>query len=220
MQRDDRLRETLRRRLSGAAVQTLDASGLRRAAVVLAVVDAGLGADLPGFARRAAWSTEAAVVLTRRAVALSRHAGQWALPGGRIDSGETAAAAALRELHEELGLHLEPSCLLGTLDDYATRSGYVITPFVAWAGGAPSFTPDAGEVASVHRIPLAELLRDDAPLLDPPHEGHQHPVLRMPLGEHWVAAPTAALLYQFREWCLLGRPTRVAHFDQPRFTWR
>ena len=126
------------------------------------------------------------------------------------------------ELHEELGLQLPPTSVLGQLDDYTTRSGYVITPFVLWAalGSEPALTLDPAEVASAHRIPLTELLRADAPLLDPPHAGHHQPVLRMPLGAHWVAAPTAAVLYQFSEWCLHGRPTRVAHFDQPRFTWR
>jgi hypothetical protein len=63
------------------------------------------------------------------------------------------------------------------------------------------------------------MLRDDAPLLN--HvKGAEHPVLRMPVGERWIAAPTAAFIYQFREWCLLDRPTRVAHFDQPVFAWK
>ena len=46
------------------------------------------------------------------------------------------------------------------------------------------------------------------------------PILRMPVGDNWIAAPTAAILYQFREVCILGRDTRVAHFDQPAFAWR
>ena len=220
MKRNDALRETLRGRLAACPIRMLQAAGLRRAAVVLAIVDAGPGAELPGFAEHTAWSDDAAFLLTRRAAVMNRHAGQWALPGGRIDDGETALAAALRELQEELGLHALPEAIIGMLDDYATRSGYVITPFVLWADGAAELRPDPAEVASAHRIPLAELLRSDAPMLDPPHEGHEHPVLRMPLGEHWVAAPTAAILYQFRERALLGHDTPVAHFDQPRFTWR
>ena len=146
MKRTDALREMLRSQLEACPVRVLHASGLRRAAVVLAVVDAGHGADLPGFAEHAAWSDEAAVLLTRRAAAMNRHAGQWALPGGRIDAGETAPAAALRELQEELGLHADPDSVIGTLDDYATRSGYVITPFVLWAGSAPDLQPDPAEV--------------------------------------------------------------------------
>lgn len=220
MLRDEALCQTLRARLQAMPAQAIEGGELKRAAVVLAVVDAGHGADLPGFATHVRWSSEAALLLTRRAARMNRHAGQWALPGGRIDEGELPQAAALRELHEELGLSLPAEAVLGTLDDYATRSGFVITPFVVWAGAAPTLVPDAAEVAGAHRIPLLELLREDAPLLDPPHPGHVHPVLRMPLGEHWVAAPTAAILYQFAQQCLLGRPTRVAHFDQPRFTWR
>jgi 8-oxo-dGTP pyrophosphatase MutT (NUDIX family) len=141
------------------------------------------------------------------------------MPGGRIDAGESPEQAALRELAEEVGLMLQPQSVLGRLDDYATRSGYVITPVVVWAGAAREVMPNAAEVASIHRIALQELLRADAPVLN--HvRGAEHPVLRMPIGERWIAAPTAAFLYQFREWCVLGRDTRVAHFDQPAFAWR
>jgi 8-oxo-dGTP pyrophosphatase MutT (NUDIX family) len=218
--RDEALRQKLRDRLQATPARAIESSALQRAAVVLAVVDAGHGADLSGFAAHAQWSSEAALLLTRRAARMNRHAGQWALPGGRIDAGETPQAAALRELREELGLSVPAEAVLGVLDDYATRSGFVITPFVVWAGSTPQMAPDPAEVAGAHRIPLQELLREDAPLLDPPHPGHVHPVLRMPLGDQWVAAPTAAILYQFAQQCLLGRPTPVAHFDQPRFTWR
>ena len=62
-------------------------------------------------------------------------------------------------------------------------------------------------------------VRDDAPILNQVR-GAEHPVLRMPVGNAWIAAPTAAFIYQFREWILLGRATRVAHFDQPVFAWK
>ena len=91
-----------------------------------------------------------------------------------------------------------------------------MTPVVVWAGAAPALRADPGEVASIHRIPVNEFMRADAPLLDAIGDS-AHPVLRMPVGQHWIAAPTAAVLYQFRELCIAGRPTRVAHFEQPLF---
>jgi 8-oxo-dGTP pyrophosphatase MutT (NUDIX family) len=209
----------LRERLGRHDVHAIDLGGRRHAAVAVVVTEAGFGAEVPGTPVHARWSTDTALLLTRRASGLSSHAGQWAMPGGRIDAGESPEQAALRELHEEVGLALGRDAVCGRLDDYATRSGYVITPVVVWAGAARELTPNADEVASVHRIPASELLRSDAPLLN--HvKGADHPVLRMPVGERWIAAPTAAFIYQFREWCLLERDTRVAHFDQPFFAWR
>lgn len=197
----------------------LPLDGRRHAAVALVVCDEAHGADIPGLPAHAQWSREPALLLTRRAAGLNRHAGQWAFPGGRIDGDETPEQAALRELDEEVGLRLPPEAVLGRLDDYATRSGYVITPVLAWAGPAEGLRPNPAEVASIHRLPWRELLRDDAPLLNHPRAA-EHPVLRMPVGNSWIAAPTAAFLYQFSEWLLRGRLTRVAHFDQPYFAWR
>jgi mutator protein MutT len=177
------------------------------------------GADLPALPHHDVWSDAPALLLTRRAETLRSHAGQWAFPGGRIDAGESPEQAALRELAEEVGVVRDAASVLGRLDDYATRSGYVITPVVVWVGAAHEAAPQEAEVASIHRIPLTEFLRDDAPLLNQVR-GAEHPVLRMPVGERWIAAPSAAFIYQFRELCLLGRPTRVAHFDQPVFAWK
>ncbi len=208
-----------RQRLNAFATRAIDPEGRRRAAVAVTLTDEGAGAQIEGLPEHAAWQQSPALLLTRRADHLRAHAGQWAMPGGRIDDGESPEQAALRELHEEVGVALEPAAVLGRLDDYATRSGYVITPVVVWAGPAREATPNPAEVASIHRLPLAELLRPDAPLLN--HvKGADHPVLRMPIGTRWIAAPTAAFLYQFREWCVFGRETRVAHFDQPAFAWR
>lgn len=188
------------------------------AAVTLTVVEQGFGADLEGFPVHDAWRCEAALVLTRRAAHLRRHAGQWALPGGRLDPGETFEQSALRELEEEVGLALGPDAILGTLDDFTTRSGFVMTPVVVWGGQARELTPNPGEVASIHRIPLAELMRPDAPRLET-QKGSDQPVLRMPIGEGAIAAPTAALLYQFREVLMRELDTRVDHFEQPHFAW-
>lgn len=211
--------DQLRARLARVEVLSLDAAGRRGAAVAVPVTEAGFGADLPGLPSHGRWSDQPALLLTRRALSLRSHAGQWAMPGGRIDAGETPEQAALRELAEEVGLVLEADAVLGRLDDYATRSGFVVTPVVVWAGAARDVVPNADEVASIHRIPLQEFLRPDAPLLNQV-AGAEHPVLRMPVGKAWIAAPTAAFIYQFREWCLLERDTRVAHFDQPVFAWK
>jgi mutator protein MutT len=211
--------DRLRQQLANFQALPLPTEGRRRAAVALVVVQEGLGADVPGLRRPEAWSTAPALLLTRRAARLNSHAGQWALPGGRMDEGETPEDAARRELQEEVGLALDAGAVLGRLDDYATRSGYVITPVLLWGGEARHLQANEAEVASIHRIATQELLRADAPLLNTV-PGAEHPVLRMPVGDSWIAAPTAAFLYQFREWLLCGRATRVAHLDQPRFAWR
>jgi 8-oxo-dGTP pyrophosphatase MutT (NUDIX family) len=217
MQVDATLRALIAAHLGRFTVQAPPAGG-KAAAVALAVVDEGFGADLPGLPRHREWQGRAALILTRRSSRLRNHAGQWALPGGRIDEGESPEATALREMREEVGLDLDPSAVLGRLDDFVTRSGFAMTPVVIWAGARRDLVPNVDEVDSIHRIPVAEFLRADAPLLDPTPDGA--PVLRMPVGDSWIAAPTAAILYQFREVCLLGRETRVAHYEQPAFAWR
>lgn len=219
MRRDAALKRRILRHLGGFERHAASDAAARAAAVAVAIADEGDGAHLAGIPAPPGWSTEAALILTRRAGHLHRHAGQWALPGGRIDEGETPEQAALRELHEEVGLRLEPSSILGRLDDFVTRSGYAITPVLVWAGPARTMVANPHEVHSIHRIPVREFLRADAPMLEHRADAAQ-PVLRMPVGESWIAAPTAAILYQFRELCLLGRPTRVAHFEQPRFAWK
>ena len=188
-------------------------------AVALAITDTGYGGDVPGLDAHESWSNDAAIIMTRRAPGLRSHAGQWAFPGGRMDEGETPEETARREMQEEIHLALGPDDVIGRLDDFETRSGYVMTPVVFWAGAGQALKANPHEVASIHRIPLGELLREDAPLLTQIPE-NDHPVLRMPIGESWIAAPTAALLYQFREVCLFGRETRVSHFEQPYFAWR
>jgi 8-oxo-dGTP pyrophosphatase MutT (NUDIX family) len=216
LQFGSRLRELVETNLRDFAVHAAGPGAHRTAAVAVAITEEGTGADLPGIAAPPRWSTRAALILTRRAAGLGNHPGQWALPGGRVDPGESPEQAALREMAEEVGLLLDPCAVLGRLDDFTSRSGFVITPVVVWAGRAAELTPNPAEVASIHRIPISEFLRADAPLLET-LEGSEHPVLRMPVGERAIAAPTAAVLYQFREVCLFGRPTRVAHFEQPLF---
>lgn len=216
---NNRLRETIQSRLYGFDVEPVELSGRAHAAVAFAVIPCQLDALIGDIGFNPGNFDEAGFLLTTRSARLSSHASQRAFPGGRLDDGENAEQAALRELHEEVGIKLDASAVMGRLDDYATRSGYVISPIVVWLEDLSALNPNADEVALVHQVPLSELLRDDAPLLDKPDSSDQ-PALRMPLGNDWFAAPSAAIAYQFREVALLGRHTRVAHFDQPRFAWQ
>ena len=200
------LRARIEANLAAFERRVIADDSLRHAAVAIVIVDDG--------------GKEAALLLTTRPEGLRRHGGQYALPGGRLDEGETAREAALRELEEELGLTLGEERIIGTLDDYPTRSGFCITPVVVWGGEAGAIHPDPEEVDQVYHIPLADLLSPDIPHLEPGPD--DHPILSAPLATlgHQVFAPTAAMLYQFREVALLGRATRVAHYDQPAFAWK
>ncbi|MFY0615462.1 MAG: CoA pyrophosphatase [Hyphomicrobiaceae bacterium] len=163
----------------------------------------------------------ACLLLTRRSTKMRRHAGQYALPGGRVDDDETFQDAALRELSEELGLSYDSTSVLGTLDDYRTRSGFRIRPFVIWGGSLAEMRPDPIEVAVVFQVPLGDLDSPEIPRLMP-SDDPSRPILGAPIAVtgHVVHAPTAALIYQFREVAMHGRATRVAHFEQPEFAWK
>jgi len=216
---DQSLLDLITRNLGRHDVAVLERFERTHAAVAFTLVDCSEPANMANIPFFAEAQEEAAYILTTRAARLSSHAGQRAYPGGRVDPGESVEQAALRELEEEVGLKLDSDSVLGRLDDYATHSGYVISPIVVWGGDNVELKPNPGEVDLIHRIPLKELMRDDAPILEA-IAGSEHPVLKMPLGDEWFAAPSAAIAYQFREVALLGRSTRVAHFEQPHFAWK
>ena len=181
------------------------ASGLKRAAVALVMVET-------------ATELETSLLLTLRASGLRAHSNQWAPPGGRCDPGETPVQAAIRELHEELGLQLTRDDVVGVLDDYPTRSGYLITPVVMWAHDSVQLMPNPDEVASVHRIALSQIARPQAfDFVAIPESDRR--LIRYSHFGHFIHAPTAALIYQFSE-VLAGRITRVAELEQPVFAWK
>jgi mutator protein MutT len=202
---DEALRKRVETNLSKFSRLPVDGGDLRPAAVALVLI--------------ADENAEPCFVLTQRAAKLKHHAGQWALPGGRLETGETVEQAAIRELSEEVGLDLPAESVLGILDDYPTRSGFVITPVVVWAGGESRMKPDPGEVAAVYRVPLGELGRPDVPRLRQIPESPR-PVISIPLLGTHIHAPTAAILYQLHEVAIEGRETRVVDFEQPVFAWR
>ena len=216
---DERLREQIRQHVEPFVVQSHDKGGHKGAAVAITLVDIQSDPAVYNMPYKKEWATHAGIILTKRAAKLRKHAGQWALPGGRIDGDESPEETALRELEEEVGLKLGIDRVIGRLDDYSTRSGFTITPVVVWGGPDTTLIANPDEVASIHRIPLSEFMREDAPILESIPES-EHPVLLMPVGNSWIAAPTAAMLYQFREVAILGKETRVAHFEQPYFAWR
>ena len=203
---DSSLRERLAGRLASIEARRVGPDdSMRRAAVAFVIVGDEFG--------------EACFVLTRRASGLRRHSGQWAIPGGRSDGDEAPADTARRELHEEVGLRVPAQDVLGTLDDYATRSGYVISPIVCWGPCRPELELDRSEVARAHLVPLSRLLDPDlAATTDIPES--DRPVLSVGLLGGRIFAPTAAVIFQAREWLLMDRATRVSHFEQPVFAWK
>ncbi|MBI4638502.1 MAG: CoA pyrophosphatase [Candidatus Rokubacteria bacterium] len=202
---DGALRERARAHLERFERRSIPPDGRRLAAVAVVLLDDDAG--------------RACFLLTRRAETLRAHASQWALPGGRIDAGESPERAALRELGEEVGLALGQGSVLGVLDDYGTRSGFIITPVVMWGGAGVELAPNPSEVAKVYRVPLAELDKPEVPRLVTIPESPR-PVIQIPILSRLIHAPTAAVLYQMREVVMRGRPTRVDHFEQPVWAWQ
>ncbi|OBF11979.1 CoA pyrophosphatase [Mycobacterium sp. ACS4331] len=232
----DALRDQIRTRLERHERRVVVDPSKRHAAVAVVLVDSEVGEDRVDPAPVEDWvagripdsnldgrmvdvSGGAAFLLCRRASRLTSHPAQWALPGGRLDPGESVVDAALRELDEEVGVRLADSAVLGMLDDYPTRSGYVITPVVVWGGGRLDLRPSPDEVVAVYRVGLHQLQREDSPrFIEIPES--PRPVVQIPLGNDLIHAPTGAVLLQLRWLGLEGRTEPVGHLEQPVFAWR
>ncbi len=157
-------------------------------------------------------------VLTRRASNLRRHPGQFALPGGRVDLGETIEEAAQRETLEEIGIRLTEADRLGRLDDFVTRSGFRISPVVFLYCSCPTLRLEQAEVRAAYLISLHELEVPETPTLRLIDES-ELPVLALPIRGTLVHAPTAAIIYQLFELLYRGRLVSVSHYEQPVFAW-
>jgi 8-oxo-dGTP pyrophosphatase MutT (NUDIX family) len=192
------LRGTIEANLRGFT-SVRSTGSLKPAAVAIVVMDGGGTPCVPIF---------------QRTSNMSRHAGQMALPGGRLHEGESAEECAIRELHEELGLGVTSHDVVGMLDDFDTRSGFTITPVVIWADApAAALQPSKFEVAELYVIAIPEL-RSAVSSASPGQ------AFSLKLERVEVFAPTAAILYQFSEVALDGREARVTDFYQPPFTHR
>lgn len=236
------LRERLARNLADHELLAVSEGHQRRAAVAVVIVNsqpdsldappvvtaestlremANVPGDLRGFdGSMDSVSGGSAFLLCLRASTLRKHGGQFALPGGRVDPGESAEETARRELNEELGLLLGPDAVLGRLDDYVTRSGFVITPVVLWVDADEVLHPDPAEVAAVFRVGLHQLQRADSPRFVTIPESDR-PVVQLPIGRNLLHAPTGAVMLQFRWVAMEGQVgRRVSEFEQPVFAWK
>ncbi len=207
-------REQIQSNLAAYPRRAAAAEGLRAAAVSVVLAPSILEPSADGAATT--------FLLTLRAPRLNSHAGQYALPGGKLDAGEDALTAARRELHEELGFEVGPEQVLGVLDDLPTRSGYLITPFVVWLGEGAEPSPSPDEIAELHRIPLTDLFAGggrgaNRDLSADDTSGSAVFSLYIPALGHDLFAPTAAIMEHFREVALVGRATPVVRFGEPRF---
>ncbi len=199
------LRERITSNLKNHPTVTHERVDLRRATVAVAVAPQENGQS--GF------------ILTRRSRNLQTHSHQYALPGGKIDVGETQEQTVLREVHEEIGIRAETNVILGYLDDYVTRSGFIITPIVLWIPDLQNLKPEPGEVDEIFIIGFDELFRPDSPRWVKIPESKKL-VLQLPLRNRLIHAPTAALIYQFREIGIQGNLIRTDEIEEPVWAWR
>lgn len=138
---------------------------------------------------------EPTVLLTLRSQRLSSHAGQVSFPGGRMEPGETAEAAALREAAEEVGLDPRLPELVGRLPEHLTGTGFHVTPVVALVPAPLHLTPDPAEVAETFELPLSTVLDPGAPeRRSGEFRGRKREFWVWPHERHYIWGATAAIL--------------------------
>ncbi|MEN9868144.1 MAG: hypothetical protein RL748_3734 [Pseudomonadota bacterium] len=138
------------------------------------------------------------ILLTQRTAHLSDHAGQVSFPGGRSEPEDgSAIETALREAYEEVGLHRRHVDVMGTLPDYLTGTGYLVTPVVALVHAPFELQADPHEVAEIFQVPLAFLMdgnNHQRRRFTMPGEGHQRMFYTMPYQDYFIWGATAAML--------------------------
>lgn len=155
---------------------------LRRAAVLVGLAPSDIRAGID-------------VILTRRSDSLHSHSGQIAFPGGRLEPGETALEAALREAQEEIDLDPADVEVLGLGDPYQTGSNFLITPVIGWLPTLPALTPSPDEVAEIFTVPW-DFLMDQANHQRGTIEWEGAPRLfwAMPFEDRYIWGATAGML--------------------------
>jgi len=136
------------------------------------------------------------ILLTKRSATLKSHAGQVAFPGGRVEPTDASIeAAALREAHEEIGLHAGDVELMGRLPDYLTGSGFRISPVLSLLPDGLALTPSEAEVEAIFTLPLSVLLDPDAPeRRRADFRGRVREFWVWPHPDHYIWGATAAIL--------------------------
>jgi 8-oxo-dGTP pyrophosphatase MutT (NUDIX family) len=144
---------------------------------------------------------EPTILLTERSADLAHHAGQVSFPGGRVeDTDIDHIDAALRETEEEIGLDRGHVEVIGRLDTYFTRTGFVVTPIVGLVHPPFELTPDPVEVATIFEVPLSFVLDRSN------HERHSREWQNMirhfyvlPHPEQYIWGATAGMLVNLAE---------------------